>query len=231
MNWSGGKDATLALYTILQQQQFNIRYLLTTMNAAHDRVSMHGVRRALHMAQAAAIGIPLKTVELPEQPGMETYASAMMQQVQALQAEGCTHAVFGDLFLEDLKQYREQQLAPTGIRAVFPLWQQDTTALLQQFIALGFKAVVVCVHAGYLDQSFCGRLIDADFLHDLPAGVDPCGENGEYHSFVVDGPIFTTPVAYTLGEMVYRTYPDPANCNGAIGPSVAGFYYRDLLPE
>ena len=229
MNWSGGKDSALALYHVLQQRQYNIRYLLTSMNAVHNRVSMHGVRRELMQQQAAAIGIPLTTVELPEQPGMAEYETIMQQKVQALKQDGCTHAIFGDIFLEDLKAYREQQLAAAGISCVFPLWQRDTTALVQEFIALGFKAVVVCVNEQYLDKGFCGRIIDTAFLNDLPAGVDPCGEHGEFHSFVVDGPVFSAPVTYTTGDMVYRTYAAPANADDSTG-STTGFYFCDLVP-
>lgn len=231
-NWSGGKDSALALYKILQQGQYDIRYLLTSVNAAHNRISMHGVRRELLMAQAAAIGIPLTTIELPEQPGMNEYENAMLQKVEELKNAGCAHAIFGDIFLEDLKLYREQKLAPAGVECVFPLWKIDTTQLVHEFIELGFKTIIVCVNEQYLDKSFCGRIIDKDFLNDLPSHVDPCGENGEFHSFAFDGPIFKTPVTYTRGEIVHRTYDAPKNADDSCGIKTTsyGFYFCDLIP-
>lgn len=231
-NWSGGKDSALALYKILQQGRYKINYLLTSVNAAHNRISMHGVRRELLLAQAVSIGIPLTTIELPEQPGMSEYEAAMMEKVNELKNKGCTHAVFGDIFLEDLRLYRKQKLAPSGIECVFPLWKSNATQLVHEFIDLGFKTIIVCVNEQYLDKSFCGRIIDKDFLNDLPENVDPCGENGEFHSFVFDGPIFKTPIAFTKGEIVYRTYAAPKNTEDNCGAAVPsyGFYFCDLIP-
>lgn len=228
MNWSGGKDSSLCLYKALQSDNYNITHLLTSVNAVHDRVSMHGVRRSLLEAQTELIGIPLTTIELPEQPGMNEYENAMLQKVNYLKDEGCTHAIFGDIFLEDLKIYREQKLATAGIKCVFPLWKIDTTQLVHEFIELGFKSIIVCVNEQYLDKSFCGRIIDKDFLNDLPKNVDPCGENGEFHSFVFDAPIFKKPVAFTKGEIVYKTYTAP-KVDGTLKPDY-GFYFCDLLP-
>lgn len=228
-NWSGGKDSALALYKAMHSDAYHIQCLLTNINSAHNRVSMHGVRRSLLEAQAAAIGLPLHTVELPEQPSMEVYAATMLQQVNALKAAGCSKAIFGDIFLEDLKMYREQQLQQAGIGCVFPLWKMDTTALLNEFISLGFKAVVVCVNERWLDRNFCGREIDASFINDIPAGVDVCGENGEFHSFVYEGPIFQQPVAFTRGEIVYRQYAGPASGHGN-NEETYGFWFCDLKP-
>jgi uncharacterized protein (TIGR00290 family) len=178
---------------------------------------MHGVRRSLLEAQAGSIGMPLHTIELPEQPGMEEYDKAMRDKVLALKSDGYTHAVFGDIFLEDLRKYREEKLSAVDMQGVFPLWKRDTGELMREFLGLGFKAIIVCVNEKCLDKSFCGRLIDESFVHDLPAGVDVCGENGEYHSFVFDGPVFKDPIPFTRGEVVRRTYQEH------------GFYFCDLL--
>jgi uncharacterized protein (TIGR00290 family) len=227
MNWSGGKDSALCLYKALRSGQYSISHLLTSVNAIHDWVSMHGVRRSLLQAQARAIGIELTTIELPEQPDMQLYEQAMLKKVSELKNAGCNHALFGDIFLEDLRAYREQKLKEVGIRCIFPLWKQDTTTLVKEFIELGFRAIVVCIHEKYLDKSFCGRVIDEAFLQELPKNVDPCGENGEFHSFVFEAPIFNKPIAFMKGELVYRKY----RAAGQDGQeSETGFYFCDLLP-
>ena len=235
MNWSGGKDSSLCLHYIQQDNRYSVDCLLTSVNAAHDRISMHGVRRPLLQAQAESIGLPLQTIELPEQPGMQEYEQAMMEKVSALKNNGYDYAVFGDIFLEDLKRYREEKLATAAIQCVFPLWKISTTQLMQEFLQLGFKAIIVCVNEKYLDKSFCGRLIDESFVRDLPSNVDVCGENGEYHSYVFDGPIFKYPIRFTKGEIVYRKYQAPQNaqdtCNPMNQASQYGFYFCDLLPE
>jgi uncharacterized protein (TIGR00290 family) len=193
MNWSGGKDSSLALYHALQQDPIKVDCLFTTVNSVHNRISMHGVRRELLIEQAASIGLPLFTAEVPEQPSMRDYEEEMNKQLQSLKEQGYSEAIFGDIFLEDLKKYREEQLAKHKIRSHFPLWKRDTTEHMDEFLQLGFKAVVVCVNGQHLDKSFCGRVIDKTFIKDLPDTVDPCGENGEYHTFVFDGPIFKYP--------------------------------------
>lgn len=234
MNWSGGKDSSLCLHHILRDHQFAMDCLLTSVNAAHDRISMHGVRRALLEQQAAAIGLPLQTIELPEQPGMQEYEEAMLQKVAQFKAQGYTHAVFGDIFLEDLKKYREEKLQSKDIQCVFPLWKKDTAQLMDEFLKEGFKAIIVCVNEKMLDKSFCGRIIDESFVRDLPDSVDVCGENGEYHSFVFDGPIFKQPVPYIKGEIVYKKYAAPQTASDTCHPmdqaSAYGFYFCDLLP-
>ena len=235
MNWSGGKDSSLCLHYIQQDHNYNIDCLLTSVNAAHDRISMHGVRRSLLEAQSRSIGLPLQTIELPEQPGMHEYEQAMMHKVAGLKNEGYSHAVFGDIFLEDLKRYREEKLRTLNMECLFPLWKIDTKELMQEFLSLGFKAIIVCINEKFLDKSFCGRLIDESFVNDLPSHVDVCGENGEYHSFVFDGPVFKQPIAFTKGEIVHRKYEAPKNaqdsCNPMNQPSQYGFYFCDLLPE
>jgi len=233
-NWSGGKDSALALHYAIQNK-VGVEKLLTNVNAVHNRISMHGVRRSLLEAQAKAIGLPLDTIELPEQPSMKDYENAVVEKLNALKYEGFTSAVFGDIFLEDLKQYRESQLATIGFQAIFPLWKRNTTELMHEFIDLGFKTMVVCTKAEVLDESFTGRVIDRDFLKDIPAHVDPCGENGEFHTFVYDGPIFQKPVAFTTGEKVFREYIAPKDNKDqcfTLQPQAAnmGFWFCDLLP-
>lgn len=224
MNWSGGKDSALCLYDVPRAGAFDVSRLLTSVNSFHDRVSMHGVRRELLIRQARALNMPLDTIELPEQPGMVEYERAMHEKVSQLQAEGYKCALFGDIFLEDLRAYREQQLGAMGIEAVFPLWKQPSQELIRRFIQSGFQAMIVCVNEKYLDRSFCGRLIDEQFIEDCPAGVDICGENGEFHSFVFDGPNFSVPVRFQKGEVVVRSYSSP----GKEGQE--SFYFCDLLP-
>lgn len=229
MNWSGGKDSALALHKA-KQMGISVEALVTSVNAATGRVSMHGVRRELLEAQAASLRLPLRTVELPEMPGMQAYEEAMQKAHRELAAEGFAHAVFGDIFLEDLKVYREELLLEDGLECLFPLWKEGSTILMRRFIDEGFKAVVVCVSNKFLDESFCGRLLDETFIADLPPGVDPCGENGEYHSFVFDGPIFSEPVGFKKGETVFKEYPAPKSDDCFTQPQPAtGFFFQDLL--
>lgn len=234
INWSGGKDSALALYYILQQKKYPVSKLLTSVNAVHNRISMHGVRRELLAMQSASLCIPLTTIELPEQPGMPEYETLLNEKIIELKKEGFTHTIFGDIFLEDLRKYREDKLQAVGIQPLFPLWKIDTLQLVEEFIKLGFKTIVVCVNEKYLDKSFCGRIVDAQFIKDLPANVDPCGENGEFHTFVFDGPIFKTPMPFSKGEMVYKEYKAPTNanesCNQPIDLTVTqyGFWFCDL---
>lgn len=236
MNWSGGKDSALCLHKIMKSRVFEVKYLLTSINKAYDRISMHGVRTELLRKQAASIGIPLKLIELPEQPDMDEYEQEMERKVKEITKEGIEHTIFGDIFLEDLKKYREEKLHPLGIKAHFPLWKISTKELMNEFMELGFKAIIVCVNEQYLDKSFCGRMIDRSFVNDLPENVDVCGENGEYHSFVFDGPIFKTPVSFTKGEIVYREYAKPKAAADACYMPVDGqeknygFYFCDLIP-
>jgi uncharacterized protein (TIGR00290 family) len=228
VNWSGGKDAALALYRIQQQGELAVLHLLTTVNEAYDRVSMHGVREALIEAQAERLGLPLTTVRLPETASMELYQTKMNDVLRLLVADGVTHAVFGDIFLEDLRQWREQQLTPIGLSGVFPLWQVPSLTLLEEFWAAGFQTVVVAVNGQHLDRSFCGRVLDRQFIADLPSTVDPCGENGEFHTFVFDAPYFNRPIDFTIGEIAERTYAF-TDADGHEHKSV--YYFADLLPD
>lgn len=230
INWSGGKDSCLALYHMLQQKKYAVSLLLTSVNAVHNRISMHGVHRSLLQAQALSIGIPLTTIEIPEQPNMADYEAILNKKLIELHQQQFTHTIFGDIFLADLRQYREKQLQPFNITPLFPLWNMNTLQLLHEFIALGFKTIVVCVNEKFLDKSFCGRIIDATFITDLPANVDPCGENGEFHTFVFDGPLFNKPVDFTKGELVYKQYKAPTGVNNEDTLTQYGFWFCDLLP-
>jgi len=233
-NWSTGKDSALALYHILKNPEFEISHLITTINAHFNRVSMHGLRRELMEAQINATGIAFSTIELPEQPNMEEYEMLMTAAIQPLVAAGYKDCAFGDIFLEDLRKYREDQLAKIGIKGHFPLWKRDTKELLSEFLDLGFQSIVICAKSELLDASFCGRIIDRDFINDLPDNVDPCGENGEFHTFCFDGPIFSQPIDFEIGETVFKAYKNPENCGGDSNerpkPEM-GFWYTDLLPK
>lgn len=232
-NWSTGKDAALALHYLLQDKRFSIEHLLTSVNSHHNRVSMHGLRRELMEKQAEAIGLPYSTIELPEQPSMSEYENSMHTTVLELKDKGFTDAAFGDIFLEDLRSYREQQLQPYNITAHFPLWKRNTKELMYELIDLGFKAIVVCIKAELLDKSFAGCIIDRTFINDLPDYVDPCGENGEFHTFCFDGPIFKRPIPFTIGETIFRQYRAPKderdNCFSKDQDRSMGFWFCDLV--
>jgi uncharacterized protein (TIGR00290 family) len=204
LGWSGGKDSALALYELKQQSDIEIAALLTTVTEGYDRISMHGVRRSLLVKQAQALGLPLEEIVIPQQCSNEIYEERMQHTLEKYQKEGVSTAAFGDLFLQDVRAYREERMARIGMNAIFPVWGFNTTDLARRFIQLGFKTIIVCVDTEKLGQEFAGRDYDAAFLHDLPAGVDPCGENGEFHSFVYDGPIFSQPVQVQKGEKLLR---------------------------
>ncbi len=204
MCFSGGKDSALALHALQQSGACRVETLITTVTDAYDRVSMHGVRRALVRDQAAVIGIPLVEVVVPPQSSNEIYERAMGEAFDRLYEDGIRRVAFGDIFLEDLREYRERQLAASGLECFFPIWKQPTAALARSFIRDGFKAVAVCVNPAVLDASFAGRAFDASFVADLPEGVDPCGEHGEFHTFVWDGPILPRPIPVARGDVVER---------------------------
>ncbi len=204
LSWSGGKDSSLAYYYIQQKGAYEIAALLTTFTEGYDRVSMHGVRRTLLERQAASLGVPLQDVYIPKDSTNGEYESRMKEVLLAYQKNHINCAGFGDIFLQDVRKYREDRLAQIGMRAIFPLWKRDPTELIRDFIDLGFKAIVTCVDSKVLDPSFAGQLIDDDFIARLPSWVDPNGENGEYHSFVLDGPIFEQEIGVSIGEIVAR---------------------------
>ena len=224
-NWSTGKDSALALYYLLQDKNYDVGQLVTTINRQHNRVTMHGLRQELLERQMAALGIPYRTIVLPENPDMETYNAMIADTTRSLMTDGFGYAAFGDIFLEDLRTYREKQHEVFNVKTVFPLWQRDTKDLLLEFIALGFKAIAVCVDGSKMDSSFAGRIINEEFLKDLPADVDPCGENGEYHTFCYDGPIFKHAISFEVAEQVYVEYPAPS---GMGAEDKMGFWYCDL---
>ena len=220
-NWSGGKDSSFALWQVLKNKEFDIKYLLTSMSAEHRRISMHGVAEYLLDEQAENLGLPLRKIYLKEDSSLETYNSVIEEELEYAKSIGVSTSIFGDIFLEDLRDYREKQLEKVGMKGVFPIWKRDTLELVNEFIDSGFKAVIVSANAKLLDKSFCGRIIDRDFINDLPKGVDPCGENGEFHSFVFDGPIFSKPIDIEIGETIKKKY----NVSEGIDSE---FWYTDL---
>ena len=215
--WSGGKDAAMTLRR-LHREGVDVVSLLTTISTAYDRSSMHGVRRGLYDQQAAALGIPLHVVELPAAPSNEAYEEAMADALAMYEDRAVEGVAFGDLFLEDVRSYREERLAGTPFEGRWPLWGADTTDLAADVIEAGFEATLVAVDDRFLDASFAGRPYDHELLAELPADVDPCGEHGEFHTFVHDGPSFTEPVAVSVGETVTRSIEG------------AAFHYADLRP-
>ena len=225
-NWSGGKDSSLCLYHALKDEQFDIKYLLTTVNGKYKRVSMHGVSEKLLNNQAKSIGLPIRKIYLPEFPNMEEYDQIISKELNTAKEKGIKLSIFGDIFLEDLRMYRENQLKKLGFVAAFPLWKRDTKEIAKEFIDLGFKSIIVSIDSRYLDKSFAGRIYDESFLNDLPDNVDPCGENGEFHSFVFDGPIFKTPISFKKGEIVYKEYKSHSKENP---DEKFGFWYCDLI--
>lgn len=220
-NWSGGKDSSLALYHVLKEKEYDVKWLLTSINATYQRISMHGVRVELLKRQAQAMGLPLSILEFPEVSTMEIYEQKLGAACRSFAGEGIRYSIFGDIFLEDLRQYREKQLAKVNMQAVFPIWRRSTRDLAYEFIQLGFKAVLVCINEKNLPQSFVGREFDEQLLKDLPNDVDPCGENGEFHTFVYDGPLFNEAIAFERGQKVFREYTTK--------DTQSGFWYCDLL--
>jgi len=203
-SWSGGKDSALALYALRQRADFRIAGLLTTVTEGYDRISMHGVRRTLLLKQADRLGLPLHEVGIPPKCSNAVYESRMEQALRGQLAAGIHTVAFGDIFLEDLRAYREQNIARLRMRAIFPIWKRDTVELVREFSHLGFRAIVVSVDPGKLDRSCAGRALTPEFVRGLPAGVDPCGENGEFHTFVFAGPIFRRPIGIERGDVVDR---------------------------
>ena len=202
--WSGGKDSAMALYETQKDHQYEIVSLLTTITEGYERVSLHGVRRTLIEQQAQSLGLPLKEVFIPSNCSNQEYESKMRATLTRFKQVGVTLVAFGDVFLEEVRKYREDNLSRLDLTGLFPLWGRDSTELTGSFISLGFQAITTCVDAKALDQRFVGRILDSDFLADLPANVDPAGENGEFHSFVFDGPIFREGIPYELGDKVLR---------------------------
>lgn len=213
--WSGGKDSAMALRALLLREDVRVVALLTTATETYDRISMHGVRRELLERQAQSIGLPLDEVFIPPQCVNPIYEARMEEALRIYLGQGVRKVAFGDIFLEDLRAYREKNLARIGMSALFPIWKRDTRELARSFLADSFRAFTVCIDPRVLAASFAGRELNESFFRDLPPHADPCGENGEYHTFVFDGPIFREPIPVRTGEMLHRD----------------GFVFCDLLPE
>jgi uncharacterized protein (TIGR00290 family) len=224
LSWSSGKDAALALYKLQQNPGVHVQKLLTTINSHYERVSMHGLRESVLDRQLSSLEIPIQKVGLPKDAGMGVYNRVMETALNQLVSEGYTHGAFGDIFLEDLKKYRENQLQKNRLQTLFPLWKQDTKSLIEAFLQLGFEAITVAVNGAILDKSFVGKRLDKVFFERLPKGVDPCGENGEFHTFCYKGPIFKRPVLFTKGDIISRSYPDPK------GGAPVPYLFCDILP-
>jgi uncharacterized protein (TIGR00290 family) len=235
--WSGGKDSALALNRILRDGRYEVVSLLTTCNDHFQRVSMHGVRVELLDQQAVALDLPLEKVFVSQRGSNEEYQQKMSACLLAHQARGVSACAFGDIFLEDLKLWREKNLQKVGLHGIFPLWKNNTRELIREFFTLGFGTVICCVNDAYLGEDAVGRTIDENFIASLPPEVDPCGENGEFHSFAFAGPVFKKPVRFTVGEKIYRpveaAHPADGNssCIFPSGPrETKGFWFSDLLP-
>jgi uncharacterized protein (TIGR00290 family) len=214
MCWSGGKDSAMALHALLQRADLEIAALLTTVTEGYERISMHGVRRELLAQQAQSTGLPLHEVRIPPHCGNPLYEARMEEALRIYYDQGVRSVAFGDIFLEDLRAYRERNLARIGMTALFPIWKRDTRALVRHFHAHKFRSIAVCIDRKVLPRSFAGRELDAAFFRDLPPNADPCGENGEFHTFVFDGPIFRRAIRFRTGEVIERD----------------AFVFCDLLP-
>ena len=215
LSWSGGKDSCLALYELMRGEEFRVEALLTTVTRDYQRISMHGVRTDLLQRQANSLGLPLLQVFISKGATNDEYEARMVEALSGYRENGIDTVAFGDLFLEEIKTYRDRFLARNGMTGLYPIWKRDTRQVIRDFIADGFKTVIVCVDPKQLDASFAGRVIDEQLLSELPPSCDPCGENGEFHTFVFDGPIFCHPVRLRPGEIVFRD----------------SFCFCDLLPE
>ncbi len=227
MSWSGGKDSSLALYEVLAEGKSEVVALLTTLSDTYRRISHHGVREELLDEQSRSLGLPLEKMFLPESPSNKVYEAQMREVLTRYKAHGVGAVVFGDIFLEDLRRWREEKLALVDMKGIFPLWGENTAALVRCFIKLGFKAKLVCIDPDKLETDFAGCEIDDEMLARLPSDVDPCGENGEYHSFVYDGPIFSFRVEHELaqseqhGRNIFREVLPVVKPAGVAPPAVA----------
>lgn len=227
-NWSGGKDSALALYHCLKDPLIDIKYLVTTINGQANRISMHGVREELLIFQAQSIGIPLFRIRLPEMPGMAEYDACMAGHLRNFRDEGITHSIFGDIFLQDLRDYREARLKKAGLNTIFPLWKRDTGEVVNEFLDLGFRTVISCARHDL--EALAGKELSRELIADFPPDVDVCGENGEFHTFVYDGPFFHQPVPFRVGEKVFKEYNAPQGSDPGNGERAkAGFWYADLF--
>ncbi|WP_375560401.1 diphthine--ammonia ligase [Bernardetia sp. OM2101] len=227
--WSGGKDSAYCLQKVLQEKNYEISYLITTLSLPYKRITMHGIKEELLEKQAQFIGIPLIKFFLSEGTNKE-YEEKMNTILQNLKNEGIETVIFGDIFLEDLREYRENQLKETGMKAIFPLWKMDTNFLVNDFINQGFESVTCCVSDAFLNESFVGQKIDKPFLQKLPKQVDACGENGEFHSFCTTAPYFSEKIEIKVGEKLYKPLSIQANsdCDLPSENEVKGFWFVEL---
>jgi uncharacterized protein (TIGR00290 family) len=228
--WSGGKDSSYALHKVLRENIYDVKFLLSTISGNYKRLSMHGVREELIQAQADSIGIPLLKVYVYEASNAE-YEKQMNETLLKVKEGGINTVLYGDIFLEDLRQYRENKMAQLGMQCIFPIWKTNTRWMLNDFVQKGFKTYLCCINDGYLDENWCGRLIDLAFINELPATVDPCGENGEFHSFCFEGPVFKKQISISVGAKTYKAlelktsdHPTPIKDVGT-----KGFWFVDLL--
>ncbi len=215
LSWSGGKDSALSLRRIQENREYEVAGLITTVTSEDGRVSMHGLRRDLLDMQAESLGLPLEEVLIHKNAGNIEYETCLVELLARYKGASVNSVIYGDIFLEDIKAYREEQLGKVGVECVFPLWKENTIRLAREFIDSGFRAVTICVDSEALDGSFTGREFGYDFLSDLPTGIDPCGENGEFHTFIYDGPIFRNRIDFEKAEVSLRD---------------GRFYCCDLLP-
>jgi uncharacterized protein (TIGR00290 family) len=223
-SWSGGKDSAYGLHQVLAQELFHVKYLLTTVNKNFNRISMHGVREELLDLQAASVGIPLIKVMMDEGTNTE-YEHEMEKALSPLKKEGIQHVIYGDIFLQDLRTYREQNLSRIGMAGVFPLWKLDTNWMMRDFLKRGFKTVTCCIDESYLSEEWVGKEVDESFIENLPHTVDPCGENGEFHTFCYEGPVFKKKILFSRGERAYKDLPlSPSS------PLTKRFWFCDLIP-
>jgi len=216
VSWSGGKDSALALYYSLLEKKYKVNSLLTTVSAEYNRISMHGIRIELLEKQIQSIGIPINLISLPKDVSNDEYEEIMRKEMINLKSHQVLNVVFGDIFLEDIREYRKSNLSKIGMKALFPLWGKNSRELAREFIDLGFKAIITCVDSTYLNDSYIGQIYNDNFLSTLPSNVDPCGENGEFHTFVFDGPIFSFPINFKKGDIVFRE---------------ERFYFIELIPQ
>ena len=213
--WSGGKDSAMALFELKKTMCYEVLALLTTITKRFDRISMHGVRKNLLEQQAESLGIPLEKIYITNTESNKSYEAKLKAKLMHYKNHGVSSVVIGDIFLEDVRKNREKKLSQIGMKGIFPLWKKDTTKLAYAFIDAGFKAIITCVDSNVLDKTYVGRIFNKQFLSELPSGIDPCGENGEFHSFVFDGPIFRERIPFNIGEIVLRENR---------------FYFCDLVP-
>lgn len=230
ISWSGGKDSAYALFRVMETGAYEIRSLHTVFDSELKRVGLHGVPEHLIEAQAEALGIPLEKIYLPKDNSHESYERVIKNFCMTQKEEGINHIMYGDIFLEDLKAYRDKQLSSAGMKGVYPIWKEDTQQLVEEFVADGFSTVVCAANAAMFDKEQVGKTIDPEWLNRLANGVDPCGENGEFHTFVYAGPIFQKQVDFRLGDVVEKSYEyNKKEDDGSLTPMKSSFWFQELL--